>query len=151
MPDSEAQAIGSSLELPKGGESGERGKKQERMAVRYSGQRVLSSNEAKQRVLTALLRHPLAQSGVSNQLAPASFCWHHIRQQPESTEKPRPASSSSSDPASSSSCEDDRHWADVACLAETAWFLQGQRVHLVRRRLPLCRGVVKHLLLRVRT
>ena len=58
MPDSEAQAIGSWVELPKGGKSGERGKKQERMAVRYSGQRVLSSNEAKQRVLTALLRHP---------------------------------------------------------------------------------------------
>ena len=62
MSDSEAQAIGSWVEVPRGGGAKQERQRHDVMAVRYSGQRVLSSVKSKEHVLRAVLRHPLARA-----------------------------------------------------------------------------------------
>eukprot|EP00439_Symbiodinium_sp_Y106_P086883 s171_g36.t1 len=145
LADSEAQAVGSWVEMARGGQAHHDRHRADLMSVRYSGQRVLSSAGVKARILRVVLLHPLAQARPDNALEPHSFMWHHVvagsgdapRPSPGPAGKGESSSSSSSSDSSSSSADESEGseqivWPDVQALSAASWFVQGSKMHIVR-------------------
>ena len=157
MSDSEAQAIGSWVEVPRGGAAKQGRHRHDLMSVRYSGQRVLSSVKAKEQVLRAVPHHPLARAAEGRLLAPHSFMWHHIAEVPAAEVSAAKVNSSSGESSSSSSSTDSESgegetaWPDVESLSAVSWFVQSARLHIARevscedgRPIPWCRSKCFH-------